>query len=87
MSLSVNNMKMPAGSTLSITELYASDAPQRMGSVVLEVLMSGRNLSNKDVIATLIARLENEKDILTLDTYRQLLEFVIFRTDAPGRLS
>ncbi|WP_455425904.1 biofilm development regulator YmgB/AriR family protein [Dryocola sp. LX212] len=79
-------MKMPADSTLSIAELYASDAPQRMGSVVLELLMSGRNLSNKDVIATLIARIENEKDILTLDTYRQLLEFVIFRTGASGRL-
>ncbi|MCT4711254.1 biofilm development regulator YmgB/AriR family protein [Enterobacteriaceae bacterium H11S18] len=73
MSLSSGNQQMPA-------ELYASDAPQRMGSVVLELLMSGRTLTNKDVIATLIARLEREKDILTLDTYRQLLAFVIYRT-------
>jgi hypothetical protein len=65
---------------MKMTELWTTDAPQRLGSVALEILMSGKPLSNKDVIATLIHRLEQEQDVLTTDTYRQLLEYVIYRT-------
>ncbi|HEY1843828.1 MAG TPA: biofilm development regulator YmgB/AriR family protein [Buttiauxella sp.] len=61
-------------------EFSAADASWQMGSVVLEILMSGKTLSNKDVIATLINRLELESDVLTLDTYRQLLEYVVYQT-------
>ncbi|NIY47644.1 biofilm development regulator YmgB/AriR family protein [Cedecea colo] len=58
----------------------AADASWQMGSVVLEILIAGKPLSNKEVMATLINRLEREDDVLTLDTYRQLLEYVVYQT-------
>ncbi len=67
------------------TDFSASDACWQMGSVALEILMSGKPLSNKDVIAALINRLELENDIMTLDTYRQLLEYVVYQTMVESR--
>lgn len=72
-------------SFLKTTGLWNTEAPQRLGSVVLEILVSGKTMTNKNVIATLMTRLENEKDILTSDTYRQLLEYVIYRTSGEPR--
>jgi hypothetical protein len=65
-------------------EFSATDAPLHMGSVVLEILMSGKTLSNQDVIATLINRLELENDVMVLDTYRQLLEFMVYLSIAEN---
>lgn len=66
---------------LKTTGLWNTEALQRLGSVALEILMSGKPLSNKDVIATLINRLEQEHDVLASDTYRQLLGYLIYHTN------
>ncbi|GEM_PF-5537518 len=64
-------------------EFSATDACWQMGSVALEIVMSGRPLSNKEVMAALIKRLEREDDARTQDTCRQLLEYVVYQT--PGK--
>ncbi|MCT4715119.1 biofilm development regulator YmgB/AriR family protein [Enterobacteriaceae bacterium H18W14] len=66
--------------TILAADFSAADAAWQLGNVVLEILTSGKPLSNKEVIAALVNRLELEDDVLTLDTYRQLLEYVVYQT-------
>ncbi|MCT4703111.1 biofilm development regulator YmgB/AriR family protein [Enterobacteriaceae bacterium H20N1] len=61
-------------------DFSAADATWQLGNVVLEIVTSGKPPSNKEVIAALVKRLEFEDDVLTLDTYRQLLEYVVYQT-------
>lgn len=79
----VNNYQQQENS-MPAAKFSAADACWQMGSVVLEILTSGKPLSNKEVMATLINRLELEEDVLTLDTYRQLLEYVVYQTIGEG---
>ena len=51
-----------------------------LGTVIAEILRSGRPISNKTIISTLIHRLELESDVVSLDIYRQLLELVVHKT-------
>lgn len=67
-------------SVIMTADFSATNASWLMGNIVLEIVMSGKPLSNKGVIATLIKRLERESDVLILDTYRQLLEYVVYQT-------
>lgn len=75
----IRNYQQQENSMLA-ANFSATDASWQMGSVVLEILMSGKPLSNKEVVTTLINRLELEDNVLTLDTYRQLLEYVVYQT-------
>ncbi|EAV3131562.1 histidine kinase, partial [Salmonella enterica] len=45
-----------------------------------ELLQSQQHVSNKDIIAKLIEKLETEKDVVQLDIYRNALEAVLFQT-------
>lgn len=51
-----------------------------LGHLIAEILHSGMPVSNKSIIAALIARLEQEADVVQLDVYRHLLELVVHQT-------
>ncbi|ECG8589063.1 histidine kinase [Salmonella enterica subsp. salamae] len=48
--------------------------------ITYELLQSQQHVSNKDIIAKLIEKLETEKDVVQLDIYRNALEAVLFQT-------
>ena len=50
------------------------------GYVIAEILNAGMPVTNKAIIASLIARLEAESDVIQLDIYRHLLEMVVNKT-------
>ncbi|WP_440137634.1 biofilm/acid-resistance regulator YmgB/AriR, partial [Salmonella enterica] len=47
--------------------------------ITYELLQSQQHVSNKDIIAKLIEKLETEKDVVQLDIYRNALEAVLFQ--------
>ncbi|PWL00202.1 biofilm development protein YmgB/AriR [Pantoea allii] len=51
-----------------------------LGMVVAEILQSGMAVNNKAIISKLIHRLELERDEVSLDVYRHLLELVVYKT-------
>lgn len=52
--------------------------------ITYELLQSQQHVSNKDIIAKLIEKLETEKDVVQLDIYRNALEAVLFQTPDDG---
>lgn len=52
-----------------------------LGSIVVEILQSGKPVTNKAIIAQLLYRLETTSDVVTLDTYRHVLEMVVHQTE------
>lgn len=56
-----------------------------LGSVVAEILLNGQQVNNKNIILKLLHRLELERDVVSIDVYRHVLELVVHRT--PDDLS
>lgn len=50
------------------------------GQIIAEILHVGMPVTNKAIISALIARLEQESDVIKLDIYRNLLELVVHKT-------
>ncbi|MCX0500823.1 biofilm/acid-resistance regulator YmgB/AriR [Erwinia billingiae] len=57
-----------------------SDETAVIGTVIREVVAMKGTVSNKDIILSLINRLESTTDVTQLDIYRQALEVVVGRT-------
>ncbi|ORM74908.1 biofilm development protein AriR [Pantoea wallisii] len=50
------------------------------GQLIAEILQAGMPVTNKAIITALIARMEQESDVVQLDIYRHLLEMVVNKT-------
>ncbi len=57
-----------------------SNEMEVFGQIIAEILHAGVPVTNKSIIASLIARLEMESDVIQLDIYRHLLEMVVNKT-------
>ncbi|QBR52291.1 biofilm/acid-resistance regulator YmgB/AriR [Erwinia billingiae] len=57
-----------------------SDETAVIGTVIREVVAMKGTVSNKDIILSLINRLESTTDVTQLDIYRKALEVVVGRT-------
>lgn len=57
-----------------------TDETAVIGTVIREVIAVKGSVSNKDIILSLINRLESTTDVTQLDIYRQALEVVVGRT-------
>lgn len=60
---------------------HAESEVEILGSVVIELLQSGKIVNNKAMITQILLRMESTSDVVALDGLRHVLEMVVHQTE------
>lgn len=60
---------------------HAESEVEMLGSVVIELLQSGKTVTNKAIITQILLRMESTRDVVALDGLRHVLETVVHQTE------